>query len=329
MRRRRRAAGLSFGRRRRRGAATVALQVVLAVVALAGAAWAALQTGGDEPPVHVAAGAVAPAAASDGGSFEPRSPAPVVLAPGDAFAVHWRRPPRAALVFNADTGEVLYRRRPLRRLPIASLTKIMTALAVTAATRPGDAVRIPRRLRYEGSAVGLLPRGRRVRIEPLLGGLMIVSGNDAALALADHVSGGERRFVGLMNEKARLWDLRCTRFASPHGLSDGDRSCAVDLAELARLALREPRIARPAARASAAYRFPIKGRKLYLSGHNPLIRAGYRGAVGLKTGYTSAAGRCFVGVARRGGRTFGVVLLHSPDPGRQAARLLDMAFATG
>jgi D-alanyl-D-alanine carboxypeptidase len=77
---------------------------------------------------------------------------------------------------------------------------------------------------------------------------------------------------------------------------------------------------------SAVLPFPIKGGKLYLYGHNPLIRNGYRGAVGLKTGYTDAAGRCFVGVARRGGRTLGVVLLHSADPGKHAPALLDRAF---
>jgi D-alanyl-D-alanine carboxypeptidase (penicillin-binding protein 5/6) len=93
--------------------------------------------------------------------------------------------------------------------------------------------------------------------------------------------------------------------------------------------MRERRITRLTRRAQASYRFPIKGHKLFLSGHNPLIRAGYRGAIGLKTGYTDAAGRCFVGVARRGGRTFGVVLLDSPDPGKQAAKLLDLAFENG
>ncbi|HEX2160545.1 MAG TPA: serine hydrolase, partial [Thermoleophilaceae bacterium] len=268
-------------------------------------------------------------AAPVGSSFEPSSPAPIELLGVDAFDVKWRMPPRAALVFDVENGDSLYRRRTTHELPIASLTKIMTALAVTAATEPGEVVRVPKALRYEGSAVGLLPLGRRVRIEPLLAGLMIVSGNDAALALADHVSGSERRFVTAMNEQARLWDLDCTHFATPHGLSDADRSCAVDLAVMTRLAMRVPRIVDLSRRAQAAYRFPIKGRKLYLSGHNPLIRAGYPGAIGLKTGYTDAAGRCFVGVARRHGRTFGVVLLDSPDPGRQAARLLDLAFEFG
>jgi serine-type D-Ala-D-Ala carboxypeptidase (penicillin-binding protein 5/6) len=340
VRRRRRAQ--TRGRRRRRAArrrprsrsrSHLTLVVQLSLVAIAiGALLAVALRAGDETGVPGAAtGAVAgdSAAAPPGSSFEPSSPAPIDLLAQDAFDVRWGKPPRAALVFDVDNGDSLYRHRSTHKLPIASLTKIMTALAVTSATRPGEVVRVPKGLRYEGSAVGLLPLGRRVRIEPLLGGLMIVSGNDAAIALADHVSGSERRFVALMNEQARLWNLDCTRFATSHGLSDGDRSCAVDLAVMTRLAMREPRIASLARHAQASYRFPIKGRKLYLSGHNPLIRAGYRGAIGLKTGYTDAAGRCFVGVARRDGRTFGVVLLDSPDPGKQAAKLLDLAFEFG
>jgi D-alanyl-D-alanine carboxypeptidase (penicillin-binding protein 5/6) len=313
---------------------TLVLQLALASVAVFVVLWVVLGRPGDGPTTPIAAsGAVAGDSAIGTGpaqsSFEPSSPAPIELLTVDAFDVTWRKPPRAALVFDVENGDSLYRRRATEELPIASLTKIMTALAVTAATRPGDVVRIPKGLRYEGSAVGLLPLGRRVKLEPLLAGLMIVSGNDAAIALADHVSGSERRFVALLNEQARLWNLDCTHFSTPHGLSKGDRSCPVDLAVMTRLAMREHRIVNLARRSQAAYRFPIKGRKLFLSGHNPLIRANYPGAIGLKTGYTDAAGRCFVGVARRHGRTFGVVLLDSPDPGKQAARLLDLAFEFG
>ncbi len=313
---------------------TLVLQLALASVAVFAVLWVVFGRPGDVATTPIAAsGAVAGDSAVGTGpaqsSFEPSSPAPIELLTEDAFEVKWRKPPRAALVFDVESGDSLYRRRATEELPIASLTKIMTALAVTDATRPDDVVRIPKGLRYEGSAVGLLPLGRRVKLEPLLAGLLIVSGNDAAIALADHVSGSERRFVALMNEQARLWNLDCTQFSTPHGLSKGDRSCAVDLAVMTRLAMREPRIVSLARRSQASYRFPIKGRKLFLSGHNPLIRAGYRGAIGLKTGYTDAAGRCFVGVARRGGRTFGVVLLDSPDPGKQAAKLLDLAFENG
>jgi D-alanyl-D-alanine carboxypeptidase (penicillin-binding protein 5/6) len=270
----------------------------------------------------------APRAPEEPGPLVQGEPVPAIPLTGvDAFHVPLRRPPRAALVFDLDSGDVLWRRRPLRVLPMASLTKIMTALLVVERTKPDEPVRItPAALRYTGSGVGLLPRGRRVRLETLLNGLLIVSGNDAAIALAVHVAGSERRFVRLMNRRAGEWGLDCTHFASSHGLEKGNRSCARDLAVLTRLAMSKPRIRRIARRRQVSFRFPIKGRRLYLTGHNPLMRLGYRGAVGLKTGYTSEAGRCFVGVARRGGRRMGVVLLNSRDPSRHAPVLLDEAF---
>jgi D-alanyl-D-alanine carboxypeptidase (penicillin-binding protein 5/6) len=184
-------------------------------------------------------------------------------------------------------------------------------------------------LHYSGSGVGVLPKGRRVPVQALLHGLLLVSGNDAAIALADRVARTERRFVRLMNARARSLGLGCTRFVSSHGLERGNRSCAADVAAMARAAMKERRIARVVRKTQAVLRFPIKGGKLYLYSHNPLLRARYPGTLGLKTGYTVPAGRCFVGVVRRGGRTLGVVLLHSPDPGRQARKLLNTAFRSG
>jgi serine-type D-Ala-D-Ala carboxypeptidase (penicillin-binding protein 5/6) len=277
------------------------------------------------PPVrHAPDQGRAPSPQADG------KPVPAVTLAGvDAFHVNLRKPPQAGLVFDLDSGEVLWRRDPIRVLPIASLTKIMTALVVVERTRPAERVRITQAaLDYAGSGIGMLPKGRRVRLEALLNGLLIVSGNDAAIALAVHVSGSERRFVELMNRRAREWGLGCTHFASSHGLEVGNRSCVRDLAVLTRLAMAKPRIRRIARRSQAALRFPIKGGKLYLSGHNPLIRMGYSGAIGLKTGYTDAAGRCFVGVARRGGRRLGVALLDSRDPAKHAPKLLDAGFAS-
>ena len=294
----------------------------------------------DRTPGGAAPAAGAPPSSSKAVPKAPEQPAPEPLIPAeptptvplsgvDAFSISLRKPPRAGLVFDVNSGEVLWRRRALKRLPIASLTKIMTALVVTERTRPREPVRITQAaLNYSGSGIGLLPKGRRVRLETLMNGMLLVSGNDAAIALAVHVSGRERRFVRLMNQHAQAWGLKCTRFADSHGLGAGDRSCPHDLAVLTRLAMQRPRIRRIARRQSVAFKFPIKGRKLYLYGHNPLIRAGYPGAVGLKTGYTDAAGRCFVGVARRGGRTLAVVLLRSPDPFLQSRKLLDRAFAT-
>jgi D-alanyl-D-alanine carboxypeptidase (penicillin-binding protein 5/6) len=271
-----------------------------------------------------------PMPATIAGPAPPAKPvAEVSLRGVDAFHVDLRRPPRAGLVFDVRTGEVLWRRRPLARVPMASLTKIMTALLVVDRTRPNEPVRITRAaLRYSGQGIGLLRRGKWVRLETLLNGLLIVSGNDAAIALAVHVSGSERRFVREMNRRAKAWGLDCTHFASSHGLEDGNRSCPRDLAVLTRLAMAKRRIRRIVRRREADFRFPVKGGRIYLTGHNPLQRVGYPGTIGLKTGYTSTAGRCFVGVARHGGRTLGVVLLGSRDPSRQAPKLLDAAFAT-
>jgi D-alanyl-D-alanine carboxypeptidase len=203
----------------------------------------------------------------------------------------------------------------------------MTALVVVEHTSSRERVKITRAaLAYRGSGVGVLPKGRRVPIEGLLHGLLLVSGNDAAIALAGHVAGSEPRFVRMMNRRARALGLRCTRFVSSHGLERGNRSCPADLAALTRLAMDERRIARVVRKPTAAVRFPIRNGRLFVNSTNPLVRGGYPGALGLKTGYTEEAGRCLVGVARRGHRRLGVVLMHSPDPARQARKLLTTGF---
>jgi serine-type D-Ala-D-Ala carboxypeptidase (penicillin-binding protein 5/6) len=328
---------LQGGRRRSRLPRLIAIvAILLAPAGVAAAAWLSLghegaSGGTSSPPLAVGSPPVADA------PEEPREPAPLIeaepvpevpLGGVDAFHVRLRRPPRAGLVFDVDTGDVLWRRRPLLVVPMASLTKIMTALLAVEDSRPDDAVRItPAALHYSGSGVGLLPRGRRVRFETLLNGMLIVSGNDAAIALAVHLAGSERRFVAQMNQRASQWGLECTHFASSHGLEDGNRSCARDLAVMTRLAMAERRIRRIVRRRQVDFHFPVKGGRLFLYGHNPLIRLGYPGAIGLKTGYTAAAGRCFVGVARRGGRRLAVVLLNSREPAKHAPKLLDAAFA--
>ena len=258
----------------------------------------------------------------------PSSPASVALEGDDAFEMRFKlRPPRAGIVFDVESGEVLWRRRPLEARPIASLTKVMTALVVTTTTRPRDLVRIHAdALRYTGRSVGVLKRGKRVPVEALLSAALITSANDASTALAHHVGGSMRGFARLMNERARVLGLGCTRFVTSYGGERGDRSCAADLAAMTRLAMAERRIARIVRIPYTQIRAAVKGKRLYLATTNPLLAAGYRGTIGLKTGYTVPAGRCLIAVVRRGKRTLAAVLLDSPNPGEQAKHLLEKAF---
>jgi len=336
-----------MGRVREASAAapTAVARGLACLLALAGPAGCGNTASSSPAPQRAAAPVAAASAAGPGAAGVPDVPPQVangpLLPPGggplplavklaggrDRVRVRFKRPPRSALLFDLDSGRVLWRRDPLRPLPIASVTKLMTALLVVERLPPGTRVKVtPEARARRGSRVGMLPRGRRVGVSALLHGLLLSSGNDAAIALAQRVSGTPARFVAAMNRRAHELGLRCTSFASPDGLDDRGRSCAHDLAALAHAALDEPRIAAVVRRRTAALPFPIRGGTLHLTTHNPLLRARYPGTLGLKTGYTRGAGRCFVGAARRGGRRLGVVLLDSPDPGRQATQLLDRGW---
>src|SRR5690349_3297938 len=157
-------------------------------------------------------------------------------ATADPLRLRFHQQPRSGLLFDLDTGEVLWRRLPDRVLPIASLTKMMTALIVVQREKPTAKVRVTKEaLAYKGSGVGLLPRGKRIKLETMLNGLLLPSGNDAAIALAQRVSGTVATFVRRMNEQARTFGLSCTHYTSPDGFKDaGNHSCATDLAALAR-----------------------------------------------------------------------------------------------
>jgi D-alanyl-D-alanine carboxypeptidase len=246
----------------------------------------------------------------------------------DPVRIAFHHPPRAGLLFDLHDGRVLWQRNALARLRIASLTKMMTALLAVQSGRPDARVLVTREaIETDGSKVGVLPLGRHVPFETMLYGLLLPSGNDAAVALAQNLAGNVERFVQRMNVAAARLGLGCTRFASPSGYVDRDNfSCTADLAELAHLDLAQPRIARIARSASAILPFPIKGGKLYLYNNNPMLRYGYPGTTGLKTGSTVASGRCLLATAQRRGVRLGVVLLDSPEPATQARKLLDGAF---
>jgi serine-type D-Ala-D-Ala carboxypeptidase (penicillin-binding protein 5/6) len=328
---------LQGGRRRRRRLAGAGLALLTAALAAAVVVGLLLVPGrGQEarprasvaPAPETALRKAPPAAPLPGGGTAPAPFAVRLDAGRDPVRMRLRHEPSAGLLFDLDSGRVLWRRAPTRVLPIASLTKMVTALVVVDRVPRSGRVPITRQaLRYQGSGVGLLPRGRRIPVRTMLHGLLLPSGNDAAIALAQRAGGTVRRFVGLMNRKARQLGLTCSRFSSPSGFFDrGNHSCAADLAAVARAVLREPRLAAIVRRRQAVLPFPIKGRRLYLYNNNWLMQQGYRGVTGVKTGYTQAAGLCLVATVRRGHRRLGVVLLHTPDPAGQARRLLDRGF---
>jgi serine-type D-Ala-D-Ala carboxypeptidase (penicillin-binding protein 5/6) len=250
------------------------------------------------------------------------------LPQADAVHIAFHHPPRAGILFDLDTGQVLWQHNPDTRLRIASLTKMMTALLTVEAEPPSARVLVTKAaVESAGSKVGVLPLHKHVRLETMLYGLLLPSGNDAAIALAQHVAGSIAAFVKRMNERAAQLGMGCTRYSSPSGYVDAANfSCAADLAVLARVDEQQPRIARIVRTLSKQLPLPIKGGKVYLYNNNPLLIYHYPGATGLKTGFTDAAGRCLVATAQRGGVRLGVVLLNSRNPGVQAKQLLDRAF---
>ena len=309
----------------------LALAALLIVAAWALAVVLATDDAGDIPGVERAqllGGVGFPVEPSRGEASPPTPPPnPLAVEPAEApppVSLRFRDPPRAGILFDVDSGEVLWALNPARRAPIASLTKMMTGLLIAERHRPGERVLITRRAtRYAGSGVGVLPAGRRVPLQPLLYGLMLVSGNDAAIALAQHDAGGQDAFIARMNRRARRLGLGCSHFSSPSGIRDrGNYSCPYDLATMARLVLADPWLRTVVAARRGRFRFPTKGGVLDLFNINPFIARGDPGVTGVKTGLTTAAGRCYVITARLGGRHLGVVLLDTPDPLEQVPRLL-------
>jgi D-alanyl-D-alanine carboxypeptidase len=257
-----------------------------------------------------------------------RIPPTLVVGPRP-LAPHRFTPPlsaRAAILVDARTGRVLWALRPHLRRPIASTTKIMTAVLALQKLRPQAWVTIdpsvPRAAPFREGLVA----GQRVRAWKLFYGLLLFSGNDDALALAIGTAGSRGAFIGEMNREARQLGLRDTHFSTPSGVVDrGNYSTAWDMAALARYALRNPRFRAIVRTRVKHVRWPAPTfEKIYLN-KNALLRQ-YRGADGVKTGWTTKAGHCLVASAQRGGAHLIAVVLAAPNRYSDAARLLSYGF---
>jgi serine-type D-Ala-D-Ala carboxypeptidase (penicillin-binding protein 5/6) len=315
-------------RRRRRGATAFWILALAVVAAVAGGFVVGRSHGARADRAVTQTSAAKPAATRTTPARPKPGPRPLLVAAPSA-PKHFTPPltARAAILVDAASGRVLWALRPHLRRHIASTTKIMTALVALPRLLPGDVVTVPRTvLRVPLVKEGLRPE-ERVRAWKLFYGLLLYSGNDDALTLAVAAAGSRANFVTLMNQEARRLGLRDTHFAGPSGVVDRDNySSAWDLAALTRVALRDAR-----------FRSIVRTRKIRVAWSPPTfakeyvnknrLLGSYRGADGVKTGWTTLAGHCLVASAHRGPTRLIAVLLHAADPYRDARRLLDYGFA--
>lgn len=230
-------------------------------------------------------------------------------------------------VIEITSGRFLWERDAERRLPMASTTKIMTAILAIEDCALDDVLSVPdAAVGIEGSSI-YLTAGEKISVRDLLYGLLLRSGNDCAVALAIRHSGSVDAFAVAMNEKARAIGARNTHFCNPHGLPQGDHfTTAHDLALIASYALKNDTFSEIVG--SSCHDIPDGGCGYvrHLVNKNKMLSA-YDGADGVKTGYTKEAGRCLVSSATRGDMRLACVVLNSPAMYERSALLLDDCFS--
>ncbi len=230
---------------------------------------------------------------------------------------------QSACVVEVDTGRVLYAHRANIQLPMASTTKIMTALLVIEAGDLDRVVTVSKQaVGVEGSSL-YLKNGEQFTRKSLLYALMLVSGNDVAVALAIDTAGSVDDFVALMNGRASKIGAMNTHFANPHGLpADDHYTTAKDLTLIAAVAMRNPTFCEIVQTKTVVIDPQTEGTRRTLQNKNKLLWQ-FDGATGIKTGYTKAAGRCLAGAAERDGKRVVAVVLNAPDMWDDIAALMD------
>ncbi|RDV84298.1 D-alanyl-D-alanine carboxypeptidase family protein [Ammonifex thiophilus] len=248
------------------------------------------------------------------------------------FGRAWASPPEikaeAAVLMEAETGQVLYAKNPEEHMYPASTTKILTALVVLQYARLNDQiVASPEAVSTEGSSIWL-KEGEKLSVEDALYALLLNSANDVAVALAQKVSGSVPAFAQLMNETAKACGATSSHFTNPHGLPDPEHyTTALDLARITRVALGNRFFREIVATKTYTLHRPALPEPFVLVNHNKLLWR-YEGAIGVKTGYTTVAGQCLVAAARRNGRELIAVVLKSEgtEVWNDAVKLLDYGF---
>ncbi len=233
---------------------------------------------------------------------------------------------RSAVLINGTTGEIIFGRNQNEQLPMASTTKIMTALLLAEENTPEKQVTVTKQMvTVEGSSMGLLP-GDTVSYNDLLYGLLLASGNDAANSVAYLLGGSIDGFAKIMNLRAKQLGLLHTNFVTPSGLDDENHyTTADDLAKLARYAMKNQAFFTAASSKNAVLNFGNPPYRRQLTNHNKLLNL-YDGAVGVKTGFTKKSGRCLVSAARRDEEYLIAVTLNAPNDWQDHKVMLDFGF---
>lgn len=241
---------------------------------------------------------------------------------------------QSAVVLTADTGTVLFEKDGHTPRPVASTTKIMTALlALEAAQERGDPlVDITQEMvAVEGSSMGL-QAGDSISLTGLAAGMLLASGNDAANAAALYLDASLESFAARMNQRAAVLGMEDTHFVTPSGLDGEDAqglghlSTAYDMALLARAALEDQAFRQLCSSPSLAVEFAEPVKRVTYTNHNKLLTQ-YQGCVGVKTGFTKEAGRCLVSAAERDGALLIAVTLNAPNDWEDHTALLDYGFS--
>lgn len=233
---------------------------------------------------------------------------------------------KSAVLIDTMTGSVLYEKNARQKLPMASTTKIMTAICALEAGNLDEAFEIhPSAVGVEGSSI-YLAHGETMTLRDLVYGLMLNSGNDAAVAIAMRVSGSVEAFAALMNDTAAKIGVQDTHFQNPNGLDDPQHyTTAYDLAQITRYGMQIPAFAEIVSTKTKRIPWQNKENGRLLSNHNKMLSL-YEGADGVKTGFTKKDGRCLVSSATRNGFQCIAVTLNAPNDWNDHTLMLNFAF---
>lgn len=232
----------------------------------------------------------------------------------------------SAALINADTKEILYAKNAYDERSMASTTKIMTSILAIESGRLSETVTVGE-VQTEGSSIGL-KKGYKLTLESLTYGMMLESGNDAAEVVAEFLSGTEKEFSVLMNDKAEKIGMSSTNFVTASGLDDnGHYSTACDMALLGAYAIKNPVFREMCSSKKKSVRFIEPEVSVTFSNHNKLL-SWCDGVFGIKTGFTKKSGRCLVTACERGGVTLVAVTLNAGDDWNDHMKLYNYGFST-